>query len=234
MNVSDIVMIISTCTVWVTAFVAFQVFQMAWYMIILSIVALVAYLFIVYFIPLKKKYDTSISNAKQTYLANKDMIDQVYVSQLKTTWDNDVTGRNMYLILMLSIFCYLPVIYYVFYLWYRPDKMTLIGQFMNWLTLPVSIGLFLLNCILMLLVWLIYTFGFTYLFLYIFIPVIVVGGFLWWSVFYRTWITLYTLLRIGIITGLIAGGYAIGWSNILYSIFAGISVLGVGWGIFIQ
>jgi hypothetical protein len=86
----------------------------------------------------------------------------------------------------------------------------------------------------MLLVWLIYTFGFTYLLLYVFIPVIVVGGFLWWAVFYRTWFTLYTLLRIGIITGVIVGGYALGWSNILYSIFAGIAILGVGWSIFVQ
>ena len=233
MKLVDILMIFSSCSVWLVAFVVFQIVYMAWYIILLSVLGLFIFLFIVYYVPLKKKYDETISNAQQTYLDNKDVIDEVYVSQLKDAWANDVSGRNLYYLLMFAVFCYTPVLYYIFYLLYHdPKQPTSIDEFMSWFTLLKSFGLLLLTAILMLLILLISTIGFTYLLLYISVPVVFLGG-VWWTVT-RNWLTLYTVFRLSIIGLLIGGGFLVGWNNLLYSIVAGIMIAMIGLGVFLQ
>jgi len=239
MNVVDVLMIAACCIVWLIAFVLFQIYYTPWYIILVSVIALICFLFMVYFIPLKKNYDETISSAKQAYLDNKDKLDEVYVTQLKTIWENDVSGRNLYFILMFVIFCYIPVLYYVFYLLYHdPKQKTSVDRFMNWMTLPVTIGLITVMGLLMLMIWLIYTFGFTYLLFYIFIPVVFLGGFLWFAVFYRHWLKLSTAIGIialiGMITMLIFTTNSVGWSNILNIVLASILLMVVGVAIVLQ
>lgn len=237
MNVVDVLMIAACCIVWLIAFILFQIYYTPWYIILVSIIALFCFLFMVYFIPLKKNYDTTISNAKQEYLNNKDKIDEIYVTQLKTIWANDVSGRNLYFILMFVVFCYIPVLYYVFYLLYHdPKQRTSVDRFMNWMTLPMTIGLILAMSFLMLMIWLIYTFGFTYLLLYI--PVVFLGWFLWFAVFYQHWVKPSTAIGIialiGMITMLIFTTKSVGWSNILYIVLAAIMLMVVGVAIVVQ
>ena len=233
MKMVDILMIVASCFVWLIAVFVFQILYMAWYIILLSVLGLFIFLFIVYYVPLKKKYDETISTAQQTYLDNKDVIDEVYVSQLKDAWTNDVSGRNLYYLLMFAVFCYTPVLYYIFYLLYHdPKQPTSIDGFMNWFTLLKSFILLLLTAILMLLILLISTIGFTYLLLYISVPVVFLGG-VWWTVT-RHWLTLYTVFRLTIIGLLIGGGFIVGWNNLLYSIVAGIMMAMIAWGVFIQ
>ena len=233
MKLVDILMIFSSCSVWLIAFVVFRIIYMAWYIILLSVLGLFIFLFIVYYVPLKKKYDETISNAQQTYLDNKDVIDEVYVSQLKDAWANDVSGRNLYFLLMFAVFCYTPVLYYIFYLLYHdPKQSTSIDGFMNWFTLPMSFGLLLLTAVLLFLILLISTIGFTYLLLYISVPVVFLAG-VWWTVT-RNWLTLYTVFRLSIIGLLIGGGFLVGWDNLLYSIVAGIMIVMIALGVFLQ
>jgi len=233
MKMVDIFMIVASCFVWLVAVFVFQILYMAWYIILLSVLGLFIFLFIVYYVPLKKKYDETISTAQQTYLDNKDVIDEVYVSQLKDAWTNDVSGRNLYYLLMFAVFCYTPVLYYIFYLLYHdPKQPTSIDGFMNWFTLLKSFILLLLTTILMLLILLISTIGFTYLLLYISVPIVFLGG-VWWTVT-RKWLTLYTVFRLTIIGLLIGGGFIVGWNNLLYSIVAGIMMAMIAWGVFIQ
>jgi hypothetical protein len=190
------------------------------------------------YIPLKKKYDISISNAKQEYLDNKDKIDEVYVNQLKTTWYNDVTSRNIYFILMFAVFCYTPVVYYILYLIYHdPKQKTSVDRFMDWMTLPITLALISAMSILMLTSWLIYTFGIMYL-LYVLVPVIFLGGCLWSAVFYQHWVKPSTavgiIALIGMITMLLMTAIAVGWSNILYMVFAAIIITFVAGAIVVQ
>jgi MFS family permease len=232
-------MIAACFIVWAIAFAAFQIFYTPWYIILLTVIFLVCFLFMVYFIPLKKRYDESIENAKQTYLENKDKIDEVYVNQLKTTWASDVSSRNLYFILMFVVFCYIPVLCYVFYLLYHdPNQQTMVDRFMNWLTLPVAIGLISAMSLLMGMIWLIYTIGFTYLLLYIFIPVVFLGAFLWAAVFYQHWVKPSTaagiIALIGMITMLIFTTKSVGWSNIIYMVLAGIMLIVVGIAVALQ
>jgi hypothetical protein len=239
MNVVDVLMIVGCCIVWIIAFVLFQIYYTPWYIILLSVLFLVCFLFMVYFIPLKKNYDTTISTAKQQYLDNKDKIDEVYVTQLKTIWANDVTARNLYFILMFVIFCYIPVLCYVFYLLYHdPTQQTRVDRFMNWLTLPVTVGLISAMSLLMGMIWLIYTIGFTYLLLYIFIPVVFLGAFLWSAVFYQHWVPPSTALGIiafiGMIAMLIFTTKSVGWSNIIYMVLAGIMLIVIGVAVRLQ
>jgi hypothetical protein len=189
MKLVDILMIVASGSVWLAAFIIFQIFSMAWYIIVLSVLSLFVFLFVVYYVPLKKKYDETISTAQQTYLDNKDVLDEVYVSQLKDAWTSDVSERNLYYLLTFAGFCYMPLLYYLFYLLYHdPKQPTSIDQFMNWFTLPKSFGLLLLVTVLLLLILLVSTIGFTYLLLYISIPVIFLGG-IWWTVFaYHRWL----------------------------------------------
>jgi MFS family permease len=221
MNVVDVLMIAACFIVWLIAFVLFQIYYTPWYIILVSVIVLLCYLFMVYFIPLKKNYDTTISNAKQEYLDNKDKIDEVYVTQLKTIWANDVSARNRYFILMFAVFCYIPVLYYVFYLLYHdPKQQTMVDRFMNWMTLPVTLGLISAMSLLMGIIWLFYTFGFTYLLLYVLVPIVFLGGFLWAAIFYQHWVKPSTaagiIAFIGMISMLIAASLSGGWSNILY------------------
>lgn len=239
MNVVDVLMITASFIVWLIAFVLFQIFYTPWYMILLSMIVLLCFLFVVYFIPLKKNYDTSISNAKQEYLNNKDKIDEVYVTQLKTIWANDVSARNIYFILMFAVFCYIPVLCYVFYLLYHdPKQQTMVDRFMNWMTLPVTLGLISAVSLLMGIMWLFYTFGFTYLLLYVLVPIVFLGGFLWSAVFYQHWMKPSTALGIiallGMITMLIFTTNAVGWTNIFYMVLASIMLMVVGVAIVLQ
>jgi len=192
----------------------------------------------VYYVPLKKNYDESISSAKQAYLDNKDKIDEVYVTQLKTIWENDVSGRNLYFILMFVLFCYIPVLYYVFYLLYHdPKQKTSVDRFMNRMTLPMTIGLISAMSFIMFMIWLIYTFGFMYL-LYIFIPIVLLGGILWYAVFYQHWVKSSTAIGIialiGMITMLIYTTKSVGWSNVIYMVLASILLVVVGIAIVLQ
>ena len=227
MNVVDVLMIAACFIVWLISFVLFQIYYTPWYIILLSMIFLICFLFMVYFIPLKKNYDTTISTAKQQYLDNKDKIDEVYVSQLKTIWANDVSARNIYFILMFAVFCYIPVLCYVFYLLYHdPKQQTMVDRVMNWMTLPVTLGLISVISLLMLIVWLIYTFGFTYLLLYVLVPVVFLGAFLWAAIFYQHWVqpsmAVGIIALIGMIAMLIAAALSVGWSNFLYKVLAGI------------
>ena len=239
MNVVDVLMIAACCIVWMFAFVLFQIYYTPWYIILVSVIVLLCFLFMVYFIPLKKNYDTTISNAKQEYLDNKDKIDEVYVTQLKTIWANDVSERNLYFILMFAVFCYIPVLYYVFYLLYHdPKQQTMVDRFMNWMTLPVTIGLILAMSLLLFAIWLIYTLGFTYLLLYVLIPLVFLGGFLWSAVFYQHWVKPSTVIGIialiGMITMLIFTTNSVGWTNIFYMVLASIMLMVVGVAIILQ
>lgn len=239
MNVVDVLMIAACCIVWMIAFVLFQIYYTPGYIIQLSVIVLLCFFFVVYFIPLKKNYDTTISNAKQEYLNNKDKIDEVYVTQLKTIWANDVSARNRYFILMFAVFCYIPVLFYVFYLLYHdPKQQTMVDRFMNWMTLPVTLGSISLMSLLMLMIWLIKVFGFTYLLLYVLVPVVFLGWFLWAEVVYQHWVKPSTaagiIALIGMISMIIVVAFSVGWSNILYIVLAGIMLIVVGLAIVVQ
>jgi len=239
MNVVDVLMIAACFIVWMIAFVLFQIYYTPWYIILVSVIVLICFLFMVYFIPLKKNYDTTISSAKQEYLDNKDKIDEVYVTQLKTIWANDVSERNLYFILMFAVFCYIPVLCYVFYLLYHdPKQRTSVDWFMNWMTLPVTLGLISAMSLLMGIIWLFYTFGFTYLLLYILVPIVFLGGFLWSVVFYQHLVKPSTAIGIiallGMITMLIFTTNSVGWTNIFYMVLAAIMLMVVGVAIVLQ
>jgi len=239
MNVVDVLMIAACSIVWLIAFILFQIYYTPWYIILVSVIAFICFLFMVYYVPLKKNYDESISSAKQAYLDNKDKLDEVYVTQLKTIWQDDVSARNLYFILMFVVFCYIPVLYYVFYLLYHnPIQKTSVDRFMDWMTLPMTLGLISVIGFIMLMIWLFYTVGFTYLLLYIFIPVVFVGGFLWYAVVYQRWIKPTTAIGIialiGMITMLIYTTKSVGWSNVIYMVLASILLVVVGIAIVLQ
>lgn len=237
MNLVDILMIAACSIVWLIAFVLFQIYYTPWYIISVSVLFFLCYLFMVYFIPLKKQYDESIANSKQTYLDNKNKLDEVYVTQLKTIWVDDVSTRNLYFILMFTLFCYIPILYYVFYLLYHdPKQMTTVDWFMKRMTLPMTIGLISVMSLLMLMIWLIYTFGFMYLLLNVFIPllltIVFLGGLLWLAVFHLHWVQPSTaagiIAMIGMISMLIVIAFSVGWTNIIYMVLAGFMLIVTG------
>jgi MFS family permease len=237
----DILMIAACTIVWFSVVVAFRwliPFSMVWYIILLSLLVFVGYLFAVYYSPIKTDYDVSISNAKQDYLNNKDKLDQVYVDQLKTDWKNDTMDRNKYFILMFIVLCYLPVPYYVIYLMgHNPKQYTPLDHFMeSWVTVPMTLAMMSLIGIVAVLLWGIYTFGIMYM-LYILLSVVVGVGLFWFVIFYKQWLSLPKAFGIiallGIIAMLVLAVTVMGWMNMVYGILA-IIVVGLVAGILLQ
>ena len=233
MSSVDILMI-ATCTiVWFGVVFAFRrlvPFSMVWYNILLSFLLFVGYLFIVYYSPIKTDYDQSISNAKQDYLNYKDTIDQMYVDQLKTTWNNDIMARTKYLILTFVDLLLLPVPHYMIYLMgHNPKQPTSLDELMKNVTIPITLGILSLICIITSLLWGIYTFGIMYM-LYILISVVVGFGLFWFVIFYKHWLSLPKAFGIiallGIITMIVLGVTVMGWMNMMYGLLA-IMVVGL-------
>jgi hypothetical protein len=233
MNGVDILMIAACTIVWVSVVFAFRwliPFSMVWYNILLSILLFVVYLFIVYYSPIKTDYDASISNAKQDYLNNKDKLDQMYVDQLKTTWENDTMDRNKYFILMFIILFLLPIPHYAVYLMgHNPKQPTSLDELMKNVTIPMTLAMLTLIGIVAVLLWGIYTLGIMYM-MYILLSVVVGIGLFWFVIFYKQWLSLPKAFGIiallGIIAMLVLAVTVMGWWMNMGYILLAIMVVG--------
>jgi hypothetical protein len=154
----DIIMIIACSIVWLLVTAAFRIFTpitIRKELLALWVLIFLLYLFLVFYIPYKRKLDLDILNAKQEYFDNKDKLAEVYADQLKRKWMDDVVIRNKYYILMFIIWCYIPIPFYMIYLLYPTQRQFTLENY-----LPIAGAALVLTSMIAIFVWSGYRIGF--------------------------------------------------------------------------
>ena len=157
MDRMDTLMILACSIVWILVTMIFRIFTpltLRIELLMLWVFTFLAYLCIVFYIPYKKKLDTDVLDAKQSYFDNKDKLDPIYADQLKRKWTDDMVIRNKYYITMFIIWCYVPIPFYAIYLLYPTTNQFTLDHYV-----PIAAAILVLASMITLVVWGIYTVG---------------------------------------------------------------------------
>lgn len=86
------------------------------YLFLSNILLFGGFLLIMFYSPLKKKYDDEIESDKENYLKYKEDVETIYADQLKDTWVTATNSKNVYFVIGFMILLFFPFLYYLVYL----------------------------------------------------------------------------------------------------------------------
>lgn len=83
---------------------------------LINILFFAGFLLLIFYSPIKKKYDDEIESAKEDYLKYKEDVETIYADQLKGNWVTATNTENKYYVIGFMIMLLFPFLYYLVYL----------------------------------------------------------------------------------------------------------------------